>query len=207
MKDSVANYLKKCREEKGMSLREVSELSDISHTYIRSIENGIYNPSFNKVMKLLSVYGISPSDFLKKTGYLPNNSKYLKEEVMVKVPILKVGDLQKRDDISDIALIHSENYIRVEFKGGNLFALEVEDNTMSPEFIEGDVVVICPDVRYESGDYVVVRHDDKVFLRELRIYKSIMVLRALDSKVSDIELSRSRKNLILGKIVEKRKRY
>lgn len=37
------------------------------------------------------------------------------------------------------------------------FALQIEGRSMLPEFVEGDRVIIDPDVRPQSGDYVVAR--------------------------------------------------
>jgi SOS-response transcriptional repressor LexA len=45
--------------------------------------------------------------------------------------------------------------------GPHTFALRIVGNSMEPEFREGDVVVIDPDVRPDPGNYVVARNDEE----------------------------------------------
>ena len=49
------------------------------------------------------------------------------------------------------------------------FALRINGNSMEPEFKEGDVVVIDPDVRPSPGDYVVAKnHDEAATFKKYR---------------------------------------
>lgn len=45
--------------------------------------------------------------------------------------------------------------------GPHTFALRIIGNSMEPEFREGDVVVIDPDVRPDPGNFVVARNDEE----------------------------------------------
>jgi SOS-response transcriptional repressor LexA len=45
--------------------------------------------------------------------------------------------------------------------GPHTFALRIVGNSMEPEFREGDVVVIDPDVRPDPGNFVVARNDEE----------------------------------------------
>ncbi|MBI5307745.1 MAG: helix-turn-helix transcriptional regulator, partial [Planctomycetes bacterium] len=62
--------MKEKREGLGLSLREASKLSGVSHTHIRDIEGGRSVPSFEMVMKFLRAYGVAIEVFLQETGYL-----------------------------------------------------------------------------------------------------------------------------------------
>lgn len=59
--------LKSKRKELGLSFRELSELTGLSHTYIRDIEMGKYSPSFENALKLSGVLDINPKEFIIKT--------------------------------------------------------------------------------------------------------------------------------------------
>ena len=48
--------MKEKREAMGLSLRDASRLSGVSHTHIRDIEDGRSIPSFEMVMKFLKAY-------------------------------------------------------------------------------------------------------------------------------------------------------
>ncbi len=53
--------------------------------------------------------------------------------------------------------------------GKHTFALRITGNSMEPEFKEGDVVVIDPDVAPNAGDYVVARnHEEAATFKKYR---------------------------------------
>lgn len=53
--------------------------------------------------------------------------------------------------------------------GPHTFALRITGNSMEPEFREGDVVVIDPDVRPNAGDYVVAKnHEEAATFKKYR---------------------------------------
>lgn len=63
-------------------------------------------------------------------------------------------------------------------------------------------------MKIDPGDYVIVKNDEnEVTLKQLRQYGKIQVLNPLNPKYPDIELSEQRQYVIVGKVVEKKKRY
>ena len=52
----LGRFMKEKREAMGLSLRDASRLSGISHTHIRDIEDGRSIPSFEMVMRFLKAY-------------------------------------------------------------------------------------------------------------------------------------------------------
>ena len=67
--------MKEKREGFGLSLREASKLSGISHTHIRDIEDGRSVPSFEMVMKFLRAYGVAIEVLLREAGYLSSRGE------------------------------------------------------------------------------------------------------------------------------------
>ena len=61
--------LKKLRENKGLSTREVYELAKVSNSYLSLVENGHRRASAVVLKKLASVYGVSYLDLYVKAGY------------------------------------------------------------------------------------------------------------------------------------------
>ena len=61
--------LKLARLNSGLSLRQVEAKADVSYAYISQLENGkIKEPSFFKMLRLLSVYNLSVRDMGLKQG-------------------------------------------------------------------------------------------------------------------------------------------
>lgn len=51
--------------------------------------------------------------------------------------------------------------------GGEVFALRVVGLSMTPEFDEGDVIVVEPDGALRDGSYVLARHGGEFLFRQL----------------------------------------
>jgi transcriptional regulator with XRE-family HTH domain len=56
--------MKEKREAMGLSLRDASRLSGISHTHIRDTEDGRSIPSFEMVIKFLKAYMVDNGAYL-----------------------------------------------------------------------------------------------------------------------------------------------
>ena len=80
--------MKEKGEGLGLSLREASKLSGVSHTHIRDIEDGRSNPSFEMVMKFLRAYGVEIEVFLRETGYLSSRGEPEGLGAVRRVPVI-----------------------------------------------------------------------------------------------------------------------
>ena len=61
----LGSYLKKIRNEKGLSLRELSTLCDVSVSYISDIENDRNDPSIKTLKKICDSLDIKMSNAIK----------------------------------------------------------------------------------------------------------------------------------------------
>lgn len=66
--------------------------------------------------------------------------------------------------------------------GARVFALAIEDESMSPEFTPGDHVIVDPDVSPRTGDFVVARSADDD-APALRLYRA---LERLDGEAAEL---------------------
>lgn len=68
--ENYNEYLKALREAKGLSLREVERLTEVSNAYLSQLESGkIKQPSPNTLYKLADCYGIGYDTLMEKVGY------------------------------------------------------------------------------------------------------------------------------------------
>jgi phage repressor protein C with HTH and peptisase S24 domain len=51
--------------------------------------------------------------------------------------------------------------------GGEVFALRVLGDSMAPEFVEGEIIVVEPDGLARDGSYVLAFHADEWIFRQL----------------------------------------
>lgn len=205
----MGEFLKEKREAREMSLREASKSTGISHAHIRDIEDDKSKPTFDKVMELLRAYHVEIDEFLKETGYLPANVEPAPLGKLRKIPVISWVLAGKWNEICDsFQPGDAEEWIESDIKGQNVFALRVKGDSMEPEFIEGDIIIVNPHIKPEHKDYVVVTNDEgEATLKQLKKYGRTRVLHPLNPKYNDIELSEKRQYVIVGKVVEKKKRY
>jgi len=62
--------------------------------------------------------------------------------------------------------------------GGEAFALRVLGDSMAPEFLEGEIVIVEPDGAVHDGSFVLAQVDDQWTLRRLERHGNGWVLRA-----------------------------
>jgi len=205
----VGKYLKEKREQADLSLREASKLAGVSHTHIMEVEEGKKSPTFDKVMNILQAYHADVQEFLRETGYLPVNVEPTDLGKRRRIPIISSVMAGRWAEASDAFQPgDADDWTETEVKGQHVFALRVKGDSMAPEFNEGDIVVVSPHSRAANGDYVVVKNDEEeVTLKQFKKYGTKRILHPLNPKYQDIELSDKKQYRIVGRIMEKHKRY
>jgi len=206
----VGEYLKKKREEKGLSLRDASKLSGVSYVHIRDIELGKKTPSFNIVMALLRAYHADIQEFLKETGYLPADVEPAKIKKLRPVPVISWVTAGKWHEVVDPYQPGvAEEWVESDVTGANVFALRVKGDSMEPEFVEGDIIIVNPHIAPKPGDFVIVKNEEngEATFKQLKKYGETLILHPLNPKYPDIEITPRHKIRIIGKVVEKKKKY
>ena len=207
MSRSIGKFFRNLRLSKGFSLRKVGKLTNLSHVYIKKIEQDKSMPSFANVMKLLELYNVDINDFLKETGYAVVGKSSRR---VSRIPLISwVVASNWLEVSSDLVCNVAEEWVEVKDYGLNVFALRVRGDSMEPEFTEGDIIVVNPNVIPEDKDFVVVRDErsKEVAFKQLRKFKDVVVLHPLNPKYSDIILDPDNEYKVIGKVVEKRKYY
>lgn len=201
--------MKAKRKALGISLREAAKLAGISHVHVKDIENDKIKPSFEKIINLLKAYKADIQEFLKEIDYRQANVEPVPIGKLNPVPIISwvaAGSWQAAYEVCQPG--DADEWVNSDVQGQNIFALRVKGDSMEPEFTEGDIIVLDPNEIPNPGDYVVVRNDeDEATLKQLKQYGKTQVLHPLNSKYPDIELSENHQYVIVGKVVEKKKRY
>ena len=208
--DKVGKYLKKKREEAGLSLREAAkQVGSISHQHINEIEEGTTSPTFSKVMSLLKSYHADFQDFLRETGFLPKNTEPAPLGKMRRIPVISWVAAGKWTETGETFLEEDViEWIETDVKGEHNFGLKIKGDSMEPEFKEGEVVVISPTAKPENSDYIIVKnHEEEATFKQYKRYDNTKILHPLNPKYNDIILNKDKEYRIVGVVMEKKKRY
>lgn len=202
---TIGEFLKEKREQTGLSLRQASRLSGVSHTHIRDIENGSSMPSFEMVMGFLETYRIEIEEFLGETGYLSPERGAEQKDRIKQIPILA---WTQAGHWRECAHSQQEDWDLIETDSKGTFALRVRGDSMEPEFHQEDIIVINPYLKAEHNDYIVVCNEEwEATFKQLKKYGKTRVLHPLNAKYEDIELSKNTEYRLIGVVVEKKKKY
>ena len=211
----LGEYLKKIRKSKDLSLRQVDYKSDVSFSHLSMIENGSRKPSPLTLKELAKIYNLDYIDLYEKAGYLDLAEK---ERLGTKNPsssavVFVYGTIPAgipMECIEDI--IDTEEISADMLKGGKqYFGLKIKGNSMYPDYLDGDTIILEKTDDCESGDEccVMVNGSDGTFKKVLKNENGI-ILQPLNSEYQPMfytnEQIKSLPVKIIGKVVELRRK-
>ena len=211
----LGEYLKKIRKSKDLSLRQVDYKSDVSFSHLSMIENGSRKPSPLTLKELAKIYNLDYIDLYEKAGYLDLAEK---ERLGTKNPsssavVFVYGTIPAgipMECIEDI--IDTEEISADMLKGGKqYFGLKIKGNSMYPDYLDGDTIILEKTDDCESGDEccVMINGSDGTFKKVIKNENGI-ILQPLNSEYQPMfytnEQIKSLPVRIIGKVVELRRK-
>ena len=85
MDKKFGNYMRKLRKEKGLTLKQVEKVAEVSNAYLSQIERGVRNPPHPDILKRLAkAYEVTHRELLIAAGYLEDPEEQVKREKIEK---------------------------------------------------------------------------------------------------------------------------
>jgi len=194
--------LKKLRNKKGLTLKDLANKFDKSKTAFSNYENDYRKPDFELIKELANYFNVTV-DYLVdfKTSYVKESCHNNIKELEIVPVINKIT--------SDKAVFDKENIIdhrKVAFekiKGGDYFYFKAEDNSLTNVGIhKRDDVLVRKQARIENGNIAVVMvNKDNARLKRVHQNGSQLILQTNDSNESP-EFVNENEVKIIGKAVE-----
>lgn len=211
----LGEYLKKIRKSKDLSLRQVDYKSDVSFSHLSMIENGSRKPSPLTLKELAKIYNLDYIDLYEKAGYLdlaekerlgtknPSSSAvvFVYGTIPAGIPMECIEDIIDTEEISADMLRGNKQY----------FGLKIKGNSMYPDYLDGDTIILEKTDDCESGDEccVMVNGSDGTFKKVIKNENGI-ILQPLNSEYQPMfytnEQIKSLPVKIIGKVVELRRK-
>lgn len=212
-------YLKHIRENKQLSLRQVDYQSSVSFSHLSMIENGTRKPTALTLKELAKVYNIDYIDLYEKAGYIDLAEK---EKIGNEVPksninnsavVLVYGTIPAGIPMECIEeIIDTEEISSDMLKGGKqYFGLKIKGNSMYPEYLDGDTIILEKVDDCESGQDVVVmvNGNDGTFKRLFK-NESGIILQPLNPEFQPMVYTNEQIEKlpirVIGKVVELRRK-
>lgn len=213
-KQELANYLKTIRESLDYSIYDVNKLCDISPSYLSLMENGKRRPSPIILKKLSSIYGIEYNDLLIKAGFYDliennkntttnNNSAvvFVYGTIPAGVPMECIEDIIDTEEISADMLKGDKQF----------FGLKVKGDSMFPDYLDGDTLILEKTSDFENGQdcVVMINGNDGTFKRVFKNEQGI-ILQPLNNNYQPMIYSNEQIETlpirIIGRVVELRRK-
>jgi transcriptional regulator with XRE-family HTH domain len=150
---SLGEFVRKAREERGLTQEELSNLSELPRNWIAQVElDNIKETSAKKILKLSKALRKKPEEFFAAAGYVKESKaqynpksiidhlRELKtlEEELIAVPV--VADLMS-EDVLDYVYVARPRPGLLKYK-----AIKAEGISLEPQISEGDILVIDRDI-------------------------------------------------------------
>lgn len=206
--------LKKMREEKGYTQRELADLLHISHVSVSQYETGVRTPDIYVITNIAKFFNVSV-DYMVGS----HTAKFEADSVSITRPdpgkkIISVDVLGTVpagipfEAIEDV-VGSEEIQISVAESSCDYFALRVKGDSMAPRIRSGDVVICKKQPSVESGEaaVVMVNGNEATLKRVKKTSEGITLVPdnpSFDVKYYSNEEIESLPIVVLGKVVELR---
>lgn len=190
----LGDIIKKYRKENNLSQRDFAKKCNLSYTYISALEkNKDYrsgkpiSPTLETVKSVAIGMNISIDNLLK---ILDDNQEFtLNYNNVSKNAILVYGTIPAGIPLECIEDVIDTEEISSELLKGNkeYFGLKVKGNSMEPDYIEGDTLILLKTDDCESGDdcVVMINGNDGTFKRVFKNENGI-ILQPLNPEYSPL---------------------
>ncbi len=178
---SIPENIKKIRERFDLTQDELGEIAGVSGGAVSTWERGTAEPRMGAVQKIADQLNISKSEIVDDIPEHASESAAVRIHVYGSVP---AGiPLEAVEDIVDWEDIPSEWIAG----GKEFFGLKVSGDSMSPEYLDGDTIILRKQDDCENGDdcVVYVNGYDATFKRVIKKIDRI-ILQPLNSKYEPI---------------------
>ncbi|OTG65812.1 LexA family protein [Acinetobacter silvestris] len=168
---TLGENLKKIRKAKKMTQKDLAQKSGVKQSVISDLETGNAK-STGSILELANALGVTAEEL--KKGIVgdtlePSNVVIVKPNM---APVLSWVQAGTFTNVESIDMSQVEEWLPLPDECTNCFYLKVQGISNSPDFLEGDYILVDPDVYYndmQSGDMIVVRRFEDATFKKLVI--------------------------------------
>ncbi len=210
--------------EKRWTTKVLAEKTGMSESYLTHIKNGTRRWNEDALKKLAAAFELHPTDifaFRKENGDIQGDINLpslgdiqgLDKDIDLKLKVVPVvNDIpaeptKYNNRLMQVAAGNQGNFVPVlDSDDENIFCLSVQDNSMSPKFTKGDLLIVSPSIWTKSGDIVAVEYGDsdnkKRDIMQVNYMDDFVVLESVNHKTAPKALVRGKDDFrIIGKVI------
>lgn len=155
MIDTAGTRLVTLRKGRNLSKVAVARAINVSDVAVGYWERDLNKPGGESLTRLAKLYGVSEAYILHGDTSAPSTN--IEPPQVSKIPILTSEDVKKWNvELGTSGSSSTFGYIYTDTTMAlGAFAIKLKERSMEPEFVDGDLVIIDPQLAPLPGDYVV----------------------------------------------------
>lgn len=213
--------VKELLREMGWTTKVLAEKTGLSESYLTHIKNGTRRWNEDALKKLSTAFGKHPIElFAQRKERTDNIDTALKMPETTSVDLqLKivpvVGEIPANpspynNQVMQVTTGYKDIFVPVLNSGDDsMFCLCIENNSMAPNFVKGDYLIISPEVWTRSGDMAAVEYgnDPVKAIMQITYADDFIVLESINHKTAPVALVKGKDNFrVIGKVIHRYQR-
>lgn len=171
----IANRIKLGLQRANMRPVELSQKTGISKSQISNYMSGRYAPKQDGIYLISKALGVSPNWLMGIEN--PNKTINVYSSVHAGISNEMIDNIVDQEELSEDLINSNKQY----------FGIKVKGDSMNPEYIEGDTLIVEKSPTCESGDDCIVAiNNNEAFLKRVHINPNGITLQALNPKYAPL---------------------
>jgi len=210
--------VKELLRERGWTTKVLSEKTGLSESYLTHIKNGTRRWNEDALKKLASAFDTHPVDLFAQRQARTDNvesSVMMPEDTNVNlqlkiVPVM--GDIPSNpspynNQLTQVTTGYKDIFVPVFNNNDDaMFCHCVESNTMAPNFVKGDFLIVSPETWTRSGDIAAVEYGNSdnptKAIMQVTYMEEFIVLESVNHKASPVALVKGKDHFrVIGKVI------
>lgn len=172
---TIGQRIRALRRSKKLTQVQLAKIAGVSSPAVTEWEKDSYQPKAASLEAMANEFGVTTEYILTGRGN-PNATK--KEQSNVApvaprmAPVLSWVQAGVFTNVQSVDMSQVEEWLPLPEECTNCFYLKVQGISNNPDFLEGDYILVDPDVYYsdvQSGDMIVVRKFEDATFKKLVI--------------------------------------
>lgn len=218
IKEQIGQRLLIERKAKGLTRKALSELTDdIKQSRINNYERGYRTPGPEEIKQLSKALDISAAYLMCLTDDKNSDKPKTVPGLRALIPFLnlkqaakpkaEIDKIKSAEDASPVTFLPISNQL-AKHAGGYSFAIQMNDDSMSPELLNTDILIVDPDINVQPSDMVLaeIEGQGEVVVRRFKQLSAVdkfesYELLANNANWPNIKVSGQSKTKIIGVVL------
>lgn len=209
--DTISDRIRSARKDAGITIHKLAEMLAVTPSAVAQYESGRSGLRIETAMKMAEALGVSLQWLVSGEGV---TSTAARAPVFHAPVVDRVQAGLWADVVSPPSLPEGVKYLEIESKPiGYALALELEGESMLPEFKPGDIVIVDTGLEPMPGDFVVamIDNDNQATFKKYRPRglddsgSPIIELAPLNTDYPTLFIDEKRPGRIVGTMIEHRR--